>query len=387
MVKLFNIFKNQLKKNFLLRLVIGVIFVIVVFAISCVWVGLHSDQNGGNILQIAFKPKTTNIQEAIEIEVNNIKSLEITANSTFSTDSKIPNFVFLNNSKLIIAPKNGDVGNYSFKIVYQEKEENYIKTFDVKIIEKLIDFNKLKKEIVHILGEQKNNYAVVVWDLKRQKGFDINGDVIKPPASISKIPYAILTLRDIDKGKNTLDEVYKIRGDDKAYDTDILYSYENGADVTLDQYIKFLIQQSDNTAMMHLEDFLGGNQIYNQRVRDELGLTNLFRDPHTTSANQVSILLQNIYSQKYLSKKLNDYLIDTMINVDATFQDRIKEGVPENVPVAHKIGNLEGIYQDAGIVYGQKTDFVIVVLNENTSIDSAKETIREITRKVYNELE
>ena len=329
------------------------------------------------------KAETIITQQLFEITAGDKLEIPVPAGAIILNDQQIIDFTSIKERGLELSPAINQFGRYNFNISYSKGNQKYQENIFLKIHRDIKNLQKLENQIIDILGRQKNNYAVSVTDLKRGLHFSINGDQIKPPASISKIPYAILVLRDIDQNKYNLDSTYNIRGSSKAYTFDFSYSFPIGTPITLDEYIKYLIQKSDNTAMMHLEAFLGGNTEYNQRVENELGLTNLFRRPHTTTANQVDIMLQNIYFQNYLSKESNDYLIETMTNTETRFHDRIKAGVPEDAIVAHKIGNLSGVFQDTGIVYGDKTDFSITILNQRTSETEAKKTIPEITETVY----
>ena len=58
--------------------------------------------------------------------------------------------------------------------------------------------------------------------------------------------------------------------------------------------------------------------------------------------------------------------------------------------VANKIGQVtttNGItYHDAGIIFGPKTDFVIVILNEDTTADIGITKIVQISQYLYGEL-
>lgn len=305
-----------------------------------------------------------------------------------------PSFITVTEQKMTIRPTNAQVGTYQVKL--SGVDDNAVTTnisIAITVTLSEIDFSKLKKSTETILGTYKDNFAVYVYDLKRENGFVVNGDQKMYPASISKVPYALLTLKGIDDGKYTLETTYPISDKYKEYTFDKMYYFEDGMKVSIGTYLEYLLQESDNTAMTHLEQFHGGTKAYNAKIADQLGITELTRTPHETTANAVGEVFRNIYDQKYLSKEMNEYLLDLMINTPTQFHDRIKAGVADfkEAVVAHKIGNLhydEGfVYSDAGIVYGKYTDFVIVVLSQDiptSQIGSSK--IVEITELVYKNL-
>ncbi len=256
----------------------------------------------------------------------------------------------------------------------------------------IYDGNQLSQEILSILGDDAKHYGVSV-SLPKDDSFSlgINAKRIFYPASISKLPIAVLILRDVDKGKFSLNTTFELKDENKAYESDILYNYVTGSELSLEDYLKFMISDSDNTAMMTLENALGGSSVINQRTKDELGLQTLFRYPHEGTAKDVNKLLNGLYNKKYLSAESNQLLLDMMVDVASKFQDRIVAGVPQDIKVAHKIGEIDtdnGVtYADAGIVYGQNQDFILVIMNQDVEQEVATEKIVQITQAVYKFLE
>ena len=146
--------------------------------------------------------------------------------------------------------------------------------------------------------------------------------------------------------------------------------------------------------MMELESMLGGWQVYDQRVRDELGVDNIFRFPHDVQASDLGKLYIGIYHQEYLSKDSNDYLLYLLLNTGPGYDNRIKQGLPkdESVKFAHKTGWVTTApygeaYNDSGIVYGEQTDYVIVILDKNVSRNDAIVMMKPISEKVYQTLD
>lgn len=340
----------------------------------------------------ALSPRTINKQISLNIPAGNKREIFMPYQQIeLKQDTS---FVALKDQFLTFNPQKGDLGDYTISLNGLDDHQNLI-VYEllVKIELSQVNFDKLAADSLALLGDYADTSTVFVYDLKRKEGFDLEGDKVMPPASISKLPYALLVLRDIDQKKYTLADTITISSSYKAYDSDYLYSFANGSKVSLDQLLTYLIDKSDNTAMLHLENFLGGLDKVNNRTKTELGLEKISRNPHDTTANVVGEMLINIYKQKYLKTKTNDYLINLMVNTDSVFHDRIKKGVTEfpEAKVAHKIGNLwnnDGLVRnDAGIVCGKYTDFVIVVLARGLP-DSYKgsEIISGVTNLVYKRL-
>ena len=249
----------------------------------------------------------------------------------------------------------------------------------------------LKNEINTILGNEAQNYGVYIYDITRDSVLGLNHDKVFPPASISKVPIAILALRDVDAGKLKLKSTYQLKKKNQI-PGDALSKMGAGRYLTLDQYINYMIVQSDNTAMTTIEEILGGAKKINERSKAELGITTFYRDPHEATAQDIGKVMLGIYEGKYLSKESNDYLLNYLKNTGSWLQDRIPAKLPKDkgVEVAHKIGQINTpkgcACTDAGIVYGPKADFIVVVINEDTTMPNAREKISSITKVTYDYL-
>jgi beta-lactamase class A len=60
----------------------------------------------------------------------------------------------------------------------------------------------------------------------------------------------------------------------------------------------------------------------------------------------------------------------------------IPAGIGANGTVADKVGFLDGLLHDAGLVYSQKGDFILVILTEGSSWSD----IAALTQSIYGRL-
>jgi beta-lactamase class A len=284
---------------------------------------------------------------------------------------------------IVIKFKSSNTSNETFVSASNKSQESQITKKPLK------ETSILQNQISEILGTDIDHYGIYIKNLKTDQIISINADKSLPPASIYKVPLAMLVLKDIDNGKRNLTDTLLLKPSNKAYATDAMFYFNDNSNYTLKEYLQFMIIQSDNTAMNSLEELLGSAEVVNSRLESELRVNNFFRDPHQASAKEIGQVFEQIYKQSYLSKSSNDFLLDLMKNTAAWMQDRIPAGVKEfdEAVVAHKVGNLVtksgSEYADAGIVYGPESDFVIVVINEDIIEDEAKIKIQDITRAAY----
>lgn len=67
-------------------------------------------------------------------------------------------------------------------------------------------------------------------------------------------------------------------------------------------------------------------------------------------------------------------------------RNRIKAGLPENVSVAHKSGQMPGVHNDVGIVDGRIVIAVFTKRGVRSSEDLRGDVISKIARRVYDEI-
>jgi beta-lactamase class A len=79
--------------------------------------------------------------------------------------------------------------------------------------------------------------------------------------------------------------------------------------------------------------------------------------------------------------ELLNYLENTIYN------DRISYSLPNNITVAHKIGNLSDVVNDTAIVFYPSKPYILTVMGNNvdgSDNSDAYTVIREISKMVYD---
>lgn len=258
--------------------------------------------------------------------------------------------------------------------------------------DKLIDTETLREQILTILGSEQEKYGIYLYDLKRDNEVSINADIIFPPMSISKLPVGIMTLKAVDEGKFKLDDYFEFDNQSWADPTNVLKRSFIGTSFSIADYVRFLLVDSDNSSIRKLESLLGGYELLNEKVKAELGVEHFFRNPHDATAKDVGRVFKGIYNQEYLSFEMNKYLVELLQNTHPILQDGIPVGVPApyKYEIAHKTGqgssDIGYIWEDAALVFGEKTDYILVVLNDRIDIPVARYKIQRISELVWNTL-
>jgi beta-lactamase class A len=230
----------------------------------------------------------------------------------------------------------------------------------------------------------------VVFDPYSGETASLNADRRFVAASLSKL-YALLTLyMAASRGELSLDDEITMRPSDVwAYGTGVLYRYPVGYTMTLRECAKFMIKESDNTAELMLNRYLGEENIEAELDRIGADSTTYWHPTNTTTPNDVLLILKAIADPSRTSPELSDDMLKLMTNT--SFENRVSEPLPEGTRVAHKIGSYESTFSDAGIVFPEESggtgqEYYIVVFSEGATQEEARETIRTISLAAYQAL-
>jgi beta-lactamase class A len=73
---------------------------------------------------------------------------------------------------------------------------------------------------------------------------------------------------------------------------------------------------------------------------------------------------------------------------DQRVNNRLPQGLPGGTVIAHKTGDLDGVVHDAGIVYGPKTNYLVVVTSGPWNAPgNAPAMFADLSRQLWNYFE
>ena len=243
------------------------------------------------------------------------------------------------------------------------------------------------KKLLDTLAEdvQKNGgtFSIYIFDIKENKGFGINENLVITAASVNKIP--ILAVLYKMAGEKTID-LEKIivpqPSDIQHYGTGSIRYDPTGTPYSLKTLARLMMEKSDNTASYLFAQIIIKPSNIQKQVND-WGLTQTDISENKTSVFDMNILLQKIYRGEITTPSLTKEMLDIMDVSD--FDDRIPKGVDEGVKVYHKTGDEVGKIHDVGIVDLPKRPYFIGVMTTDvTSEEETKKTIAKISRKVFD---
>jgi len=90
--------------------------------------------------------------------------------------------------------------------------------------------------------------------------------------------------------------------------------------------------------------------------------------------------LVKLYRGELVSSVNKEKILTALTATD--FEERIPQGVPQGIDVAHKIGNEVQVFNDCGLVLSSRP-YVLCLLSKEASQDEALEVIPKISRLVW----
>ena len=163
--------------------------------------------------------------------------------------------------------------------------------------------------------------------------------------------------------------------------------------LSIRDYATLMVVLSDNTATNVLIDAVQMTRVNDRMTALGLGHTKLRRrmmdreaalrgDENVSTPAELAKLLQIMYRGDGLTPASRDTLIAILKKSKDT---PLRRGVPPNVDVANKPGDLEGVATDAGIVYVKNRPYVLAVMTSyaNDGGGGAR-AIEAASRAVYD---
>jgi beta-lactamase class A len=264
-------------------------------------------------------------------------------------------------------------------------------------------WNKLEARVDEIATRLDGVMGVAIVDLTDGHPLLRNADRVFTAASSIKLAVLVELYRQDEQaraggaGKAKLDDIYTFDPKDLVEDSQIMAGLTPGVTrVTNRDLAQFTVAVSDNAAANVLIDRVGMSNV-NTMLRG-LGLTKtLLRrkmmdvaaarrgDENVGTPQEFSRLLEAIYKAKILSPDSAKQLLKQLSMVKQSYLPR---ALPDNVQIANKPGELEGIRNDVGIVFAPNRPFAIVVMTAYDRDERAAErAISEVARAAYNYFE
>jgi beta-lactamase class A len=254
----------------------------------------------------------------------------------------------------------------------------------------IINFKPLEDQLRGINDRYHQKTYIYFAFLNNAAWLGFNEDKLFTAASTVKVPLAMAIMKMVEQGKLSLSQSYTL--DQLDLDSHFGDLYQVGADnsFTLEELLKIMLENSDNTAMNALykvlkligvDDPFG--DVYN--FMGWQGVTDIGQVPKYNMINlkTLSNMFIALYNAKYDNVADSQQILNYLDN--STSNDELPAGVPQDISVAHKFGvNItDQTYSDCGIVYAPNRNYLLCLGSQGAPKKTADAFMVEASKAVY----
>lgn len=264
-----------------------------------------------------------------------------------------------------------------------------------------VPYATLKQKLTgYVAGKTKQgeliDAGIYFRDLEDGPHFGVNEYANYAAASLLKLPLVVQYLMLAEEDPALLKMSLVVPADIEQYYTVVYRPPEmlvTGALHTVDDLLYRTMVHSDNAAFVMLRQHLinrYGNESFILESYRQLGLVpEVFeRDPVITVSRYAS-MFKLLHSASVLNSGMSEKLLVMMMSPG--FDVGLMQGVPADVKVAHKFGEMrrEDVIQlhDCGIVYYPDNPYVLCVMTRGRAYRELEKVIGDISRMVYKEVD
>jgi len=233
-------------------------------------------------------------------------------------------------------------------------------------------FQKLESTIQDADKSLDGVMGVYAIDLTTGNTIASNADEIFPTASTIKIAILAELFHQAQQGKLNLSDIYTLKSSDLVGGSGISSAFTPGVTkLTLRDLAALMISVSDNSMTNVIIDRIGIDNV--NALLDSLGLshTRLRRKmmdikaaaegrENTSTPHEMSQLLEALYRGEVLNKQFTEDFFNLLSIHKESYLPRL---LPEDLRVANKPGELEGVRNDCGIVFTGKRPYALCVMS------------------------
>ena len=225
-----------------------------------------------------------------------------------------------------------------------------------------VEDTELESRIRERLGDAAEHYAIAIKDLGDGRGVAIDPARVFYAASLFKLEVMYEVFHQRDAGLLRFDERYVA--------TDYYSGFDLGphvvtpcSTISVGDALAAMMSVSDNVAAVMLLDRAGARHINDAMAALGLEDTALTEDQSLpATAGDLARLVEAIARGQGVSAASSSEMTALMRTEELA--DRIPRELPDGTVVAHKTGNWTDATHDAGIVYGRRSTYVMVLMSD-----------------------
>ncbi len=252
----------------------------------------------------------------------------------------------------------------------------------------IVNFQPLRDELREIVKNYSHKTYIYFSYLNNGSWIGVNERENFAAASLAKVPLSIAIYKASEQKKIDLDQFYTIEELDLNSAFGELYKNSKDRVFTIEELIKIMLEQSDNTALnglLNVFSRIGIDNPYDEVYQAFGWVLDMNQNVNANEINlkTLSNMFLSLYNANYISLENSEKILNYLANTE--FNDKIVAGVPTGVLVSHKIGISGGTntFSDCGIVYAPQRHYLLCVGSDGAEESEANDFMKKTSEAVY----
>lgn len=250
----------------------------------------------------------------------------------------------------------------------------------------IFNLEPLERGLRKYLNDNRINASIYIQNLRDGASISINPENLYEPASLNKIPLAMIIMRNVDDGVLSLDQELDINPEDRDSSSGILYASGKNK-LSVKELISYMLSESDNTAanvllrQISLEDlnrFSFYTGFYSKREKET--------DSYKITTKSMFNVFQSLYLSTFLEKDESELLLSFMAK--SRYSLAVENNLPQGVIISHKFGTYyeeeHKEFHDCGIIYYEQKRFFYCVMTSGTNQDLGKKIVSDVIKGLFD---
>lgn len=262
-----------------------------------------------------------------------------------------------------------------------------------------IDFPKstIQGTIDDAFGDMKGETSVYVSPTDSTEEVVSNSKAQRAASNI-KLFILITAYQQVNEGKLNLNDKYTLKDSDKVDGTGEIRNMSSGSEISMQDLLEDMMEDSDNTAANIVIRQLGGMDKVNAQIKKigakDTKLERMLMDTDAlkdgkdnyTSVADLGMVLKKIYNHQMVLTKYDNAMLDILKKNNN--HTKLPHDLPEEATVYNKTGEFDdyGVENDAAIFGNNKGSFVIVVMSQDGSRDEQIKKMNSFGSVMYDGL-
>lgn len=245
--------------------------------------------------------------------------------------------------------------------------------------------DELREAVENSLKDNKGRFGIFIKNLKTNQSYMLNEHQVFQPGSLYKIWLMAAVFEKIKSGDLKEDDILsnEVSNLNRMFgiDPDQAELTEGTIELPIKSAIDQMITISHNYSALLLTNKIGESQIADFLTRYGFSESSL-GNPLKTTPLDLALFFEKLYKGEIIDAEYSKRMLDILSKQQVS--DRIPKFLPTGTRIAHKTGDIEYFENDAGIVFTDKGDYIIVVLTETDSPQDVADKIAQISKAAYD---